>query len=127
MTREELLNLIPAYAIGALDDNERIALEKLLETDTEAQQIMQEYTAIAEVLTFAVPERPAPAHLKADLKARLAARPKNVAEEAPVSVGEASKKPRLISMPNILLASAAAILVVVIGIGIILTQTKPDP
>lgn len=122
MTRDDLLNLIPAYAIGALDDDERIALEALLETDTEAQESLEDYEAIADVIAFTVPERPAPTHLKDDLKARLAARPKIVPKEQPASTLKQSQKRQPTQLSSILIASAAAILIVVIGIGLFLSQ-----
>lgn len=125
MTREDLLNLIPAYAIGALDDDEQIALENLLQTDAEAQERLQDYTAIADILTFAVPERPAPAHLKADLKARLAARPKIVPKDTPVQNITPSKSPGLLSFTSVAIASAA-ILLLVLGFWFVMTQLEPQ-
>jgi len=73
MDRNDLLDLIPAYALGALDAEERAAVETLLATDAEAQQLLAEYQGVAETLMLTAPARPAPAHLQADLKARLAA------------------------------------------------------
>ena len=71
--REELLNLIPAYAIGALDEQERIDFEAWLQTDPEAQAILADYQIVADHLVALAPLRPAPAHLQADLRQRLTA------------------------------------------------------
>lgn len=73
MDRETLFNLIPAYALGALDPEERAAFERALAADPEAQQRLAEYQAVAEALPLAAPARLAPAHLQADLRHRLAA------------------------------------------------------
>ncbi len=73
MDRETLLDLIPAYALGALDPEERAAFERALAADPEAQQRLAEYQAVAEALPLAAPARLAPAHLQADLRRRLAA------------------------------------------------------
>lgn len=130
MNRDLLLDLIPAYSIGALDDDERIALETLLKTDAEAQQILAEYESIADLLAFTVPERPAPAHLKADLKARLAKRPKLLAKPQHIIEKEAEdlpkKNPRLMSLPTILIGSVAAIVLLVISFSFIMTQLNPE-
>jgi len=75
MTREELLDLIPAYALGALDEDERAAVEALLPTDPEARRLLAEYHELADLLPLAAPAVRAPAHLQADLRQRLAARP----------------------------------------------------
>lgn len=73
MDRETLFNLIPAYALGALDPEEQAAFERALAADPEAQQRLAEYQAVAEALPLAAPARLAPAHLQADLRHRLAA------------------------------------------------------
>lgn len=86
MDRQTLLDLIPAYALGALDAEEYTAVAVLLETDTEARRILAEYQAIADHLTLATPARRAPAHLQDDLRRRLAAqRQPSVAAPAPTS------------------------------------------
>ncbi|GAB5494550.1 MAG: anti-sigma factor [Phototrophicaceae bacterium] len=125
-----MLDLIPAYSIGALDDDERIALEKLLETDAEAQQQLQEYEEIAELLVFATPERSAPEHLKADLKARLAKRPKLVEKPEQAVTSDINvlpkENPPQPSLTIRLLTLAAAILILVLGLGFAMTQLNPD-
>lgn len=72
MKRNELLELIPAYVLGALDDDERTRVEALIETDLEAQELMTDYQSIAALMPLATPLQPAPPHLKGDLRQRLA-------------------------------------------------------
>jgi anti-sigma-K factor RskA len=73
MDRNTLLDLIPAYTLGALDPEERTEIEAFLATDTEAQEMLVEYQEMTEALILTTPARPAPAHLSGDLRARLAA------------------------------------------------------
>ncbi len=73
VSRDELLGTIPAYALSALDPDEARALEAWLSTDPEAQALLDEYRALVGQLYVLAPARPAPAHLGADLRARLAA------------------------------------------------------
>lgn len=115
MNREELLDLIPAYALDALDVDERVEIEALLKKDAEAQFLLQEYEAVAAILPFAVPHRPAPAHLRADLKARLA-KPSPVAEVEKSPSGTAEKS-RILPFPtNTIITLAVAMLVMAIGL-----------
>lgn len=73
VSRDELLGMIPAYALNALDPDEARALEAWLPTDPEGQALLAEYRALAGQLYVLAPACPAPAHLGADLRARLAA------------------------------------------------------
>jgi anti-sigma-K factor RskA len=72
MDRETLLDLIPAYALGALDPDERAEFEAWLETDADARWMLAEYQSVADSLVLLTSARPAPAHLEADLRRRLA-------------------------------------------------------
>lgn len=74
MDKNELLDLIPAYALDALDPEERASVEALLAADEDARHLLAEYRQVAELLVFAAPGQPAPAHLTEDLRRRLAAR-----------------------------------------------------
>ncbi|MCA9912744.1 MAG: anti-sigma factor [Anaerolineae bacterium] len=79
MDRETLLESIPAYALGALEEAERQEVEALLASDAEARERLAEYEAIAEVLVMSAPLREAPAHLKDTLRQRITTkRPDNV-------------------------------------------------
>lgn len=66
--------MIPAYTIGALDAEEKAEFERWLSSDSEGQRELATYQVLADTLVLITPARPAPAHLNADLKARLAAR-----------------------------------------------------
>ncbi len=72
MDRETLLDLIPAYALGALDPDERAEFEAWLSGDAEAQRLLADYRAIADALVLTAPAKEAPGHLQADLRRRLA-------------------------------------------------------
>lgn len=83
MDRQTLLDLIPAYALGALDPNERAEVEALLATDAEARQELAIYQDISDNLVLATPARRAPAHLQNDLRQRLAAQKSSNAASTP--------------------------------------------
>ena len=112
--REELLDLIPAYALGALDEDERTEFETWLEDDPEAQAILSDYHAVVGHLLTLVPLRPAPDHLQADLRQRLAASPR----------AKTSVKPRALSTRRVVWIFAAAALLVVVVSGILLTSLR---
>jgi len=104
MNREELIDLIPAYALGALEPELASEIERLLEAEPEARALLAEYEAVASHLAALAPMRPAPEHLQSDLRERLAAR----RQARPV-------RARLLrQLPRGWLA-AAAILAVVLG------------
>ena len=46
MDRETLLDLIPAYALGALDSEERAEFEAWLSTDSDGRRLLAEYQAV---------------------------------------------------------------------------------
>jgi anti-sigma-K factor RskA len=73
MDRETFLDLIPAYALGALDDDERGEFEALLGQDAEAQALLAEYRAVTQALALTASAQAAPAHLGDDLRRRVAA------------------------------------------------------
>jgi anti-sigma-K factor RskA len=75
MDRETFLNLIPAYALGALDDDERAEFEARIADDAEGRTLLAEYQEVAQALIMAAPVREAPAHLGADLRKRLKTEP----------------------------------------------------
>ena len=110
MDRNELLDLIPAYALEALEPDEKLQVEALLKSDAEAQQILAEYQDITTNLILATPARRAPAHLQDDLRKRLAA---NRPVQAVPSVSRPSQRRR----PSIWLPllAAAAIIAIVFG------------
>ncbi|MBZ0278691.1 MAG: anti-sigma factor [Anaerolineae bacterium] len=119
MERETLLDLIPAYALDALDTDERAAVESLLATDAEAQALLADYQEMTDLLVLAAPARVAPAHLTGDLRRRLAAeRP-----SAPALTIIAATHPR--SRPRWLITGLAAAAVLVIGLLAVLLRPAP--
>lgn len=115
MDRSELFDLIPAYALGALDPEERAAVEALLAVDAEAKHELALYQDITATLPLAAPARRAPDHLGEDLRRRLAA-------ERPAAV---TVLPSRRSNLWVSLLAAAAVLVVVIAATLLLN--RPDP
>lgn len=124
MDRETLLDLIPAYALGALDAEERQLVEALLAQDSEAQQLLADYQAITDLLVLAAPARPAPNHLQADLRQRLAQQRATPAEPEPVAAAPRPVSPPAASPLRRWLA-LAAILAVIFGVVALLSTLQP--
>lgn len=120
MDRSELLDLIPAYALDALEPEEKLQVEALLRTDAEARQLLTEYQDITSNLIMATPARRAPAHLEGDLRKRLAAnRP---AQSIPSPVPTPVVEPPVTVLPTrkraniwLPLVAAAAVIAIVFG------------
>ncbi len=73
MNHETLRDLIPAFAVGALDDDERSALEKHLRGCDECRALLAEYRALGDDLLYAAPPMAARAGLTEALRRRIAA------------------------------------------------------
>jgi anti-sigma-K factor RskA len=123
MDRNTLLDLIPAYALGALDTDENAHIEAFLAADAEARQILTDYQAVTEALVLATPARPAPAHLDDDLRRRVAAAPPLPDHEA-IKVLPRRRPP--VWLP---LGAAAAVLIIVAGLLLLRgpESQPPDP
>jgi anti-sigma-K factor RskA len=114
MEREYFLDLIPAYALGALDEDERAEFESQLADDLEAQVLLDEYRLVVDSLPLTVGLREAPAHLSEDLRRRIMA-----VEAAPLVSGRVAPAQRWLS--------TAAILAAVFGLTFLLAQLQPQP
>ncbi len=115
MNREELLDLIPAYALGALDPDEHAEVEALLAADAEARHLLADYERLTSMLALAAPARSAPAGLQDDLRRRLAAN----------RLPNVRPYPRLPWL-SVMVGVAAALLVAVVGLLAVL-RTPADP
>lgn len=118
MTNEELTELLPAYVLGALEPDERRAVEHALAADPDAQALLAQYEASATSLAALAPLRPAPGHLQADLAARLAAR-----RQPPRRQGVRPQR-----APRVLLAAAALLIVIAGGViaALLLSDEGPE-
>src|ERR1041384_366173 len=103
MNDSTLFDLIPAYALGALSDEERARVEALLATSEEARTELRIYQEMLTGLAATVPARKAPAHLTEDFRHRLSASPTVV----PFTPRRGANRIRLIAL-------VAAILVIAI-------------
>jgi anti-sigma-K factor RskA len=137
MDRNTLLDLIPAYAIGALDSDERAEVEAFLAADAEAREMLAEYQALSDSLILTTPVKRAPSHLNADLRQRLAAsRPASTAPTLVQTTLPAVPPPIQVVKPvrrtptwtPYVLAAAAAFAIVLAVILLLRPQTPPtDP
>ncbi|GAA1860449.1 anti-sigma factor [Myceligenerans crystallogenes] len=70
--RSDLWDLLPGYALDALDDQDRRAVDRLLESDAAARRALDEYREV--VASFAVETAP-PAELRANVLERVLSTP----------------------------------------------------
>lgn len=121
-SKDDAANLTGAYALNALDPNERKRLEELLATNEDARTEVTELTDTAVMLGMAVdPVTPPPA-LKASIMAQLASTPQLPAERVePVETTRAELKARArwFNRPVVALASAAAAVALIVGGGVV--------
>lgn len=68
---DSVVELIPAYAIGAADEEERAAVDEHLRVCVECRALAEEYRALDAGLLFAAPPAPARTGLGEDLRRRL--------------------------------------------------------
>lgn len=128
MDRNTFLELIPAYALGALDPAELAEVEILLKSDAEAQYLLAEYQAVSEALILATPARRAPAHLQGDLRRRLAAsRPQPAPASPPKQAENITALPSRRPPIWIPVAAAAAFLLIVGALLLFRNPVPPDP
>ena len=111
MTHDELRELTGGYALGALSDPERQALEAHLATCTECAQEVREFAGVASGLAVAVPQVDPPAALR-DRVLRAAVQSSNV---RPIR-GEAEMPAARPSALPSWLAAAAALAAVAFGL-----------
>lgn len=75
LTRDEVLEMLPAYALGALDADERAAVDAGLHRFPDLRTELAGYQAVATGLDASVPQIAPPPALKAALMARIATAP----------------------------------------------------
>ncbi|HML21534.1 MAG TPA: anti-sigma factor [Aggregatilinea sp.] len=133
MEHEDLYDLIPAYALDALDPDEKDRFEAWLRAHPDAQSLLDDYRQVADHLVMMAPVQPAPAHLQADLRARLAAERSSAsptavsAPEPPPTLSNAGRTLRLHRRwrRTALLTAAAVVLVIVAGLVLIRPAAAP--
>ena len=107
MNDADIFDLIPAYALGALSEDERTQVEALLAKSSDARAELSSYTEMMIGMAALAPRQQAPAHLNADFRARLA-KASSVEENRPSAVRRITPLRALIGL--------AALLVVVFGV-----------
>jgi len=116
MTHDDITELLPGYALGALEEDDRHRVEMALASDPDARAQLAEYEASARALVALAPLHPAPERLQADLRARLAARQETT--QPHIRTGRTS--------PWGLVAVAAALVLIVAGVLAVLLLLRDD-
>lgn len=114
MDRQTLLDLIPAYVLGALDPDELREFEAWLAGDPQAQELVAEYQSFTDFLVLTTPIQTAPANLADDLRRRLMVDSETTATFQPTERRPIQLQRR--SWPLRILAAAAVIAVVLAGL-----------
>ncbi|NIR66502.1 MAG: hypothetical protein GWN61_19680, partial [candidate division Zixibacteria bacterium] len=76
---QEIEELLAAYALDALDVDEKAIVERHLDTCDSCPQVLADYQMVTEGLLFAVPVEEPSAQLRAKLLTRTAPRPEKTA------------------------------------------------
>lgn len=93
MTWDEVKELGPLYAVGAVDEVTARAVEDFLRRATPEQQSeFAEWQNIASLLPLSLPQSEVPAHVKADLMARIAAEKNTAVSERKVTTYSSTGK-----------------------------------
>lgn len=126
MSREDVLQLIPAYVLGALEDDARQQVDGLLTVDSEAQTILQQYRRVESILPLmAVHRRPSP-----DLRDRFLERlhDDTTLSDEPANIQPFPEKRKAMPLRRRYMVSMVATLVIaVVGVLFLLsTQTQPS-
>ncbi|MFD6136935.1 hypothetical protein ACFWEK_16225, partial [Isoptericola sp. NPDC060257] len=108
-TTRDAWDPLPAYALDAVDDLERRAVERLLESDPDARRALDEYRDV--VAAFAVEEEP-PAHVRDAVLARVAGTPQDAARGATAVPVAPAARPR--RRWGLVAAAAAAVVAVAV-------------
>lgn len=124
LSREQLLDLIPAYALGALSEDERAQVEALLAVDADARTLLREQQTIADLLALSAPLQTPPLDLRDRLLTRLAD-DRAADAAAPVSVRAAALSPTRRLRVRWLLPAAAALVLVVLAVMWSLQKAAP--
>lgn len=110
MNRDQALELLPDYALGLLDPAEADEIERLLAIDAALRAELQPFLQAAEALAHGYEEAALPAGAAERIAAGVRAR---IQPAAPVPLRAA---PRLAPWRLVALASAAAVLVLAVGL-----------
>ena len=120
LTPEEIESLLPAYALDAVDDDERAAIDAVLATDSEARAEVASLQRTASMLGHT--GGPAPAAVWEKLELAIANGPERVPRPSPVvPINRAqSRRPRHVGW---IAAAAAVVVALVIGGAVVISDS----
>ncbi len=124
MDNPSLFDQLPAYALGALSEEERAEVEAFLASSEEARAELRTYEAMLAGMATLVPARKAPAHLTEDFRKRLAA---TAFPAAPAIAQPRIQSRRQWNRRTPLLLGLAALVAVAIGVFLIARLVVSDP
>jgi anti-sigma-K factor RskA len=125
MNEQTISELLPAYVLGALSDEEKGQVEAWLSTADEssaARRELRDYHALLTGTAALVPPRRAPAHMREDFRKRLADAPLGRTFPVAALEGTVAHPPRL--RRRVIYSLLAALLVVAFTILYLYTHTE---
>ena len=127
ISRDDVLQLIPAYVLGALDADDLRQVEALLATDEEAQTLVEQYRQIQTVLPLMASQQQPSLDLKDRLLQRLYEQDNEPLVEEPDNIMPMKpKRKRKRGEQKVWIPLVAALVVLIIGAIFVLTR-EPEP
>ena len=128
MSREEVLELLPAYVLDALESDARQEVDGLLIADSEAQQLLQQYRQIESVLPLMAVHRSPSTDLRERFLERL--HEETAPSDEPIHVIPFPEKPKRKGIPlrrRYLVSMVATVVIAIVGLVFVLTSEPEAP
>ncbi len=124
MTHSHIEDLAEAYALGALEAEERLMVERHLETCSECASLLREHLEVAATLALAVPPVNPPHHLRGRIMDQLVPEEHVTAEPEPASAGRSSGSKARWFIPVAASVAASVLIFFLGGIGVLVLSQQ---
>ena len=124
MTHSHIEDLAEAYALGALEAEERLMMERHLETCSECASLLREHLEVAATLALAVPPVNPPHHLRGRIMDQLVPEEHVTAEPEPASAGRSSGSKARWFIPVAASVAASVLIFFLGGIGVLVLSQQ---
>ena len=124
MIHSHIEDLAEAYALGALEAEERQIVEGHLETCAECNSLLREHLEVAAALALAVPPMDPPHHLRGRIMDQLVPEELATAEPEPASAGRSSGSRVRWFIPAAASVAASVLIFFIGGIGVLVLSQQ---
>jgi len=128
MNREDVIQLLPAYVLDALESEARQEVDGLLTVDSEAQALLEQYRQIESVLPLMAEHRTASSDLRDRFLDRL--HEETAPSDDPMPIIQFPEKPKRKGIPlrrRYLVSMVATFVIAVVGLVLLLTSEPEAP